>query len=213
MARFSNGDNHTTRRRAVESAISRIDLDQLARLAAKEVAVMADVGCGSVTIEELAATVPTRTVARSLGVDGAELPAVVAAVEAVADAIGRGRPVDDTTEERCVRLLDRFADHPDGAVAAVSVLYQNRDATAALLVASADHPDGTVAAVPGTVRQAVGDVSIGSLQLADGDLVRLEFTAAQQFGAGPHRCPGEAMARCLVNAILSAVDAAKNMEH
>ena len=207
MARFSSGENHTTRRRAVESAIDRIDLDRLAQLAAEETA--AAVANGPVGNDELAATVPTRAVATALGAERSELSAISTAVEAVASAIGRGQPVDRTADRHCAWLIERFANHPDGAVAAVSVLYQNRDATAALLLASFERVAGSgdasrQPAVSGTVRQATADLVIGSLRLAEGDLVRLKFTAAQEFGAGAHRCPGELMARRLVEAIVAA---------
>jgi cytochrome P450 len=208
MARFSSGNDHATSRAAVESAISRIDRDRLARLAAEEtLTAMAE---GRVGIDELAATVPTRAVARSLGAERSDLSTIWTAVEAVAGAIGRGHEVDEVTDQRCAWLLNRFVDHPDGAVAAVSVLYQNRDATEALLLASVDHAtaagnDPRKPAVSGTVRQATTDLTIGSVRLAAGELVRLEFTMAQEFGAGPHHCPGELLARCIVEAILNAV--------
>lgn len=205
MARFSSGDAHTIRRRSVESAIDRISLVTLAQLAVEEAnAALVD---GISDADSLAARVPTRAVARSLGARPEELSSICRAVEVVAEVIGRGHPADDDAEQQCGWLLGRFADHPDGAVAAVSVLYQNRDATAALLLASvAAETTGTDRrpAVRGTVRQVVASCSIGEHDLTEGELVRLEFTSTEQeFGTGAHRCPGEAMAHTLVDSILS----------
>ncbi|MEM7322177.1 MAG: hypothetical protein AAF531_03745 [Actinomycetota bacterium] len=207
MARFSSGSSHTCRRRSVESAIDRIDLARLAGHAVEETrAALAE---GVVDPDGLAGRVPTRALARSLAVDHRHLAATAAAVDSIAAAIGRGMPVDGETDGRCRWLLDLLDDHPDGGVAALSLLYQNRDATAALLrsVLAAEPGGRSEPAIAGTVRVATGPVSIGSVHLDAGDPVRLRFTTPdQEFGAGPHRCPGAAMASCIVQAIRSVLD-------
>lgn len=207
MARFSNGELHGDRRRAVASAAGRVDLTALAAFSSKQTSQLLTES--SADIETVAATAPTEGLALSLAVHPDELVMVLTDVEAICGPIGRGAAGNAEADAAADRLLLRFADHPDGPVAAVSLLYQNRDATAALILASvAALRSGKerLPAVAGTVRQAEGTVAIGSVELQDGELVRLEFGRTDlEFGAGPHRCPGSDMAVTIVDAVVTTI--------
>jgi cytochrome P450 len=108
--------------------------------------------------------------------------------------IGRGEPATTATDASTDRLLDRCGQLPAGGVPTVSLLYQNFDATAALiattLMAVATHRPA-VAAVPRTRRTATRDVVVAGSVLPVGSDVVVEIGAAGlPFGAGPHQCPG-----------------------
>jgi hypothetical protein len=135
--------------------------------------------------------------------------AVVADVRTVVGVVGRGEPGGPASDRATTRLLDRFRDHPAGGVAAVSVLYQAHDATAALIAAmvvagQAGRPRRS--AVAGTVRVADGDTTVAGAGVAAGTVVTLDLEAsALEFGAGPHRCPGRAVAEGLAAGVVDAL--------
>ena len=93
------------------------------------------------------------------------------------------------------------------------MLYQNYDATAALLIetllARHRHTD-RAAAVTRTTRVAVGDTTIDGAPIPAGTLVVLDLAGAGlEFGAGEHACPGRQLAEAIVDGIVSAIDAAR----
>lgn len=198
--------------------MARIDLDALADLAADHARPLT-------AIEEAAERVPVRALAQALGCELGVLDEVAVQVEAVAAVIGRGVPATAEADLAAAGLLDRFVDHPDGPVAAVSLLYQVRDATAALIRTIHAHANahahaveggvvgggldlGRPSAIPGTVRVATGAVEVAGHAVEEGDVVRLAFTVAdQEFGAGPHACPGADAARAITAAVLAELDA------
>jgi hypothetical protein len=93
-------------------------------------------------------------------------------------------------------------------VPVTSALYQSMDATAALVAVRllADVADGPLAVpVARTVRVATAPVGA----IPSGARVDLELGAADMwFGAGPHACPGRAVAEAIADAIVDAVRAA-----
>jgi hypothetical protein len=114
------------------------------------------------------------------------------------------------------------------AVAAVSILFQARDATAGLiglaLCAAAGHPRATAAdlvrlaergdpPVQCTRRVAAGPVTIGGVTIPAGALVWVLLATADRgdpwppatFGGGPHACPARLAATALARGVVGAI--------
>ncbi|MEL7210282.1 MAG: hypothetical protein AAGK32_18965, partial [Actinomycetota bacterium] len=86
--------------------------------------------------EAVARRAPVLAVAAALGCPRTDRGTVADQVEAVVGVIGRGGPTSAEAELAAAALLARFDDHPHGPVAAVSLLYQVVDATAARIRAT-----------------------------------------------------------------------------
>ncbi len=161
-------------------------------------------------LTDLGFVVPTETLGRSFGVDEAELDALVVDVGLVASVIGRGQPSGAESDAAVERLLARFASHPNGPVSAASALYQNYDATAALLSVTllARHlKKPRRSALVRTVRIAIADTTIGDVSVPVGSSVFLNLDHADlQFGSGPHQCPGRNIAEAIVSGIVAAIE-------
>jgi cytochrome P450 len=190
MARFSGPAEHPARRAAVVAATDAVDVRQLADTAAARTRARLS-GAAVDALAEIARVVPTEALAACL--DAPDTP--VADVDAVVAVIGRGQPATPAADDAAQRLVDRIG------VEGASLLYQNFDATAALIATrlAATATGGAPApAVPRTKR--VGP---------DGTDVTLEIGAAGlPFGSGPHRCPGEQLAEAIVAAVLAAIESA-----
>ncbi len=211
MARFSAGESHRVRRQAAVDAVGALGV-ALARTVAFD-HTMRVLAPGSVdAVAEVAFIVPTVTMLTSLGVGGDPV-GLIADVGAIVAVIGRGAVSTPDSDAAAERLLATFESHRAGAVAVVSMLYQNYDATAALLIetllARHRHTD-RAAAVTGTTRVAVGDTTIDGAPIPAGTLVVLDLAGAGlEFGAGEHACPGRQLAEAIVDRIVSAIDAAR----
>lgn len=212
MARFSAGPAHERRRAAVVRAIDGLDHHALRSdagqatlrcLTGAPVDVLAD-GRGGVGFR-----VPVAVLAEALGIAPEDLDRVVDDVGAVVAVIGRGDPVSPDTDRAANRLRRRFRDHPAGDVAAVSVLYQAYDATAALIAAAivARQKGGARRpAVVRTVRVAREDADLAGVTVPAGAVVTLGLEDGDlEFGAGPHACPGRAVAEALAGGVLDAL--------
>ncbi|MBI5088099.1 MAG: hypothetical protein HZB15_04325 [Actinobacteria bacterium] len=130
-------------------------------------------------------------------------------VDLIVAVIGRGAAPSDEADAATERLLSLAAVRDRDPVAVVSVLYQAFDATAALL-ATELHARCVAAtpvpAVPRTRRVASGRATITGAAITPGTTVTLEIGAADlPFGAGPHRCPAEQLARRIVDGIIGAI--------
>jgi hypothetical protein len=190
MARFSRPAEHATRRADVVALIDRLDVQRLADTAAARA--RERLAGGPVdALAEIARVVPTEALAACLAAPDVS----VADVDAVVAVIGRGQPATPEADQAADRLVGRLG------VAAVSLLYQNFDATAALIATRlAARANGHVPApaVPRTKRVA-----------ADGAEITLEIgPAGLPFGSGPHRCPGEGLAETISSAVLQAIESA-----
>ena len=208
MARFSGPAEHAERRRAVMEAIARAagsSCSATSRATSRHARLAVD---RLDAIGSIAQVVPTEALATVLELPG-RLDQLVADVGAVVRVIGRGEPATAATDATTDRLLRRCAGHSAGAVPVVSLLYQNFDATAALigttLVAAATN-QAAVPAVPRTRRVAQRDVSVAGVVVTAGSELTLEIgTARLSFGTGAHRCPGQELAEQLVAAVVTAI--------
>jgi cytochrome P450 len=199
MARFSDGAAHGPRRAAVDAALAALDPDAL-RSAAADAARRRPAGEAS--------AVTTEVLARAFGAGDGEVAGLVADVGRMVAVIFRGEPSSPADDEAVARVLDRFPGHPAGAVAVASVLYQAHDATAGLVAAllagrarGGDRPSAGVR----TRRVATADADVDGTGVSSGATIVLDLAAADlEFGAGPHRCPGGAVAEAIAAGIVSA---------
>lgn len=211
MARFSDTTSHPARRAQLEACVASVGTfpfqDQARRRAANVLK-----GAQVNAIAELAFVIPTDTFATALQIEDDELGELRSDVKAVVEVIGRHRPSTAAANDAASRLLERFQTHASGPVAAISLLYQNHDATAALvasmLLARHERTDRR-SALARTVRVATEATKIGETEITPGSLVELNLeTSRFEFGVGPHHCPGQPIAESIVAGILEAVDAA-----
>lgn len=210
MARFSSGDDHRHARADVEAAVGAIDTDLLVREAIERTNAIADVACSVEAVAEIGLVVPTLALLATLGVAAADLMERLDDVRIIVATIGRGAMVSANTEAATRRLTTTFADHPDGAVAAISMLYQNHDATAALfastLLARATDLERENA-LARTVRVALDDVALADESVEAGEVVEVSLDGdGVEFGLGDHACPGEAVAVLIVDAMIGALE-------
>ncbi len=209
MARFSAAPVHAQRRAAVVLAIDQLNADRLRQVAAERAALRLR-GDRIDAVADLAYVVPTEAICSMLDAD-ADLADVLADTLAVVKVIARGEPSSESSDSAADRLLLRFAAHPMGAVPAVSLLYQTHDATAALTLATIvarDQGSERRCAITSTVRVATQATTIGTTAVAAGSVVTIVLdTSGYEFGAGPHRCPGQHLAEAIVDGIMDALDA------
>lgn len=205
MARFSGPDHHAERRASVDAVIARIDASGAERVAVTVTSRLVATGAPH---EAVVRRAPSATMLALL-----ELPLDAAAavddIESVVRVIGRGEAADVTADAATERLL---AAVPAGVdpIAAVSLLYQNFDATAALLrntLAARAAGSSPEPAVRVTKRVATAPSELGRTTLSADDEVVLEIGAVGlPFGFGPHACPGRDLAEAIVRGVIAALD-------
>ncbi len=253
MARFASGDDHLAARRDVEAAIATVDVELLTRETRERTRLAASDATDRPVdaVADIGAVVPTQALLATLGVDADDIRSCAVDVRAIVGVIGRGEPLNASVEAAARRLAAAFAGHPNGPVAAISMLYQNHDATAALfgsvlLARATDTPRPN--ALARTIRIATADtvladtpfaaadtslrhvespvvdaddddvesddevegnaapVAPGELVLA-GETIEVSLDGEDvEFGAGVHRCPGEALAVAIVDAMVGVLD-------
>lgn len=162
MARFVDGPEHTARRTAVLAALPTA---QGLEHAARRCTVAELGGADRVDVVPIARTVPVRVLGEALGVGD------------LSDSIGA--------------LCDRgevTAELPD--IAVTSLLFQSRDATAALIVNALADAVAVEQADSVVLTRRAGDVWV----LLDGI----------PFGAGAHACPGREHALAVARGVVSA---------
>ncbi|MFZ3562627.1 isocitrate lyase/phosphoenolpyruvate mutase family protein [Streptomyces sp. BH055] len=227
VPRFGSGPAHARRRALVEAELTRLDVARLRAAATRW------------PEAEDAAPHVVRTLAEALGYR--EPDAVTEAVAAVAPVYFGGEdPEADAAVARLVELLsplrhrqedshgrpcpDGASDHAELAAARICLLVQARDATAAL-VRHADAAPTDARPVERLLRDtlrddppvrvlrrvAARDTRVAGTDIAAGDLVLLDATAATPtdadaplaFGATPRVCPGRDHAMALAAGALA----------
>ncbi len=208
MARFSHGDEHRGSRSDVEASIAALDLALLAREVNERTTALA--GAGVEAISEIGLLVPTQALLAALHVDVADVAERARDVGKVVAAIGRGDPVSPDTEAATRRLGGLFAEHPAGPVAAISMLYQNHDATAALFASTLF---ARVSGLPRenalarTVRVATATAHLADEVVDAGEVVEVSLDGDDmEFSRGDHACPGQAVAVLIVDAMISSIE-------
>lgn len=213
MARFSPPAHHGQRRAEVEAAIASIDLAKAAELASSDATARLQRARLTQARVEVITTIgrPTAvaTIATIFGVAAGARDEVVCDIEAMVAVIGRGHAPSVRSDEAVDRLSARFARHPLGRVAVLSALYQSMDATAALVATrllgrGSDQPSAVP--VARTTRIATTTAIVAGTTIPNGTAIDLEIGAAGLwFGAGPHACPGQALAEAIADAIVHSI--------
>jgi hypothetical protein len=155
-------------------------------------------------VETLRWAVPTYTLAAVLGL-AADREQLRSDTETIARVIGRNEPSSGASDAATGRLHAACAHHAD-PVAAVSILYQNHDATASLIEAEVagafNGGPGLVGAA--TKRVAASAVTLDEAELAVGDEVTIDL-AGMPYGSGPHQCPGQRLAEAIARGVVEAL--------
>lgn len=232
MARFSDGADHARRRGLTEALLAGVsNVEKTA--AAQTEAIIRDRPC-PFDLMPLARTVPVAVLAAALGIPPADIARIVALTGQLCDALSPSlaarspSPDADLAARNLVSLLEPAGPWDEEQVAAAAgVLFQARDATAALIGAAVlgdDHEIGDVgqridralrqdAPVQCTRRYAVDEVVLGDVTVPKGSQVWVMLAAAERgasappatFGAGPHACPGSSLAIALARGVVTAV--------
>jgi cytochrome P450 len=182
VPRFSSGAAHAERRAVTDELVAALDPGELQAQAS--------------SCDGDATTVPVRVLAAVLGFAGDVVDhvlAVAAAYQPGADDAG------SATADRAVAALVAASDDDEGPLVAnrIGLLVQAAVATAALIRSVG--PGTTVDDVlrddpPARFTRRVAP---------DGTLVEVALGGGLAFGAGVHRCPGEAVARALAAGVLA----------
>ena len=207
MARFSPPEQHQPPRAAVDTLIaSLVDFPFTADAERRTAELVSD---GAADLEaEVGLVVPVETMASALKVSAAELAAVRADTAAVAAVIGRQEAITTEGDGAAERLMSRFGSDDD-AIAAISLLYQTHDATAALFRVTLEarrFGQARRAAVTKTVRLATSDTTVAAADIAAGSTITLDLAQTGfEFGAGPHACPGRDIAEQIVTGMMNGL--------
>jgi cytochrome P450 len=238
MARFSDGIEHARRRVLLEQLLP--ESTPLETAARRWVAAAAQRGPETWDVMPLARAVPVLVLAEALGVPAGQLRRVGDLVGRLCDALAPSLGVpgcepggDEAARQLPPLLADIGPWSAELTVAVVGLLFQARDATAALIGAAmltgasaTDTESGTAASVEVALREAapvqctrrtsVEDLSLGGATVPAGAPVWVILAAAEQgmphppatFGAGPHACPGADHAVALARGVLAGLAAA-----
>lgn len=228
MARFSDGRDHAARRRLVERLLPAATAlpDAARRHTLRHVRQRH----GVIDVMPVARVVPAAVLATVLGVAAQDVDRTAALVGALCDALApcldpdRLRPDGDAAARELESSLARLWPAPEEVTAVISLLFQARDATAALIgnavLARGDsaerrveHALRTDAPVQCTRRTALDDVRLADRVIPRGAGVLVVLAAAEQgpasppatFGTGPHACPGSAHATALAVGVVGAL--------
>lgn len=197
LVRWHDGIEHRRRRERVERFIARIDPEQAGNKTAAMAAAAADPG-------DARYDVPLAVVAGEIGVVAADIDRVVTFARAAARGMGPGATGEPVEAIAVVPGLLELVpgDEELDASNRIGLLLQTCDAVAGL-VAVALARIGDVAVGRGEARRVVTSmlrddppVTLARRFRSDGGLITADIRD-RPFGAGPHRCPGEALALAL----------------
>jgi cytochrome P450 len=207
MARFSSCDRHPERRLAVVDELANLDPDTAYGIARRRTE-MLFVGQPVEVVSAIAFRIPSEVLCELLDLPASSSEVIEDLLEIVR-VIGRGEQLTNACDQAVERMLERCSYGGADAVSVVSLLYQNFDATASLVVNTivANHLLlERVSAVKLTFRIARTDIAIGGTRINSGEIVILDLDAAGlEFGAGAHHCPGRVLAESICRGITDAV--------
>jgi cytochrome P450 len=238
MARFSDGEDHRRRRALLARLLPPVPA--VGRWAGARLNEYLLRRVSAFDIMPAARQLPSAVLARGMGLAAADAERVALLTGVLCDALTpalRPRPVPpgaaDAAASELTGLFERHLRTTDEeeVAAAVSILFQARDATAALIGTTilARAPAGPDPRSPGqrveqvlrqdapvqcTRRTATADVRIGDMAIAAGAPIWIFVAAAERgfglpatFGSGPHACPGAAQATAIARQVVSVLEA------
>lgn len=238
MARFCDGEAHRRRRALTMRLLPPVPAiaSQAAELAVRYLRERAD--ADRLDIMPLARTLPAEAIAGAMGLTGPAAARAADLAGQLCDALSAGPrraatartpDADTAASELCATLRQLRLTAGDDVAAAASLLFQARDATAALIGAAVLAPrppeSGHTAVrvqsvlrrqapVQCTRRTAVADTPIGTALIPRGSDVWIFVAAAEldngvpaTFGSGPHACPGAHAATAIAGEVLTILDA------
>lgn len=231
MARFSDGEEHRRRRELIVALLppAPVVAAEAAGCTAERLAARS----GPFDVMPLARLIPATALACALGLASDAAVRAAELTGRLCDALPAGDDDADAAASGLLGLLGAWVRPDERTDAAASILFQARDATAALiglaLLGQLDgaEPDGAepdcaepgLAAVRCTWRTAVADVWLGGASgfggadgfggtvLPAGAAVEISLESARA-GAGPHACPASEHAAAIAAAFLAELDRA-----
>jgi cytochrome P450 len=238
MARFSDGEEHRRRRGVLASLLPPVA--RITTITADRVHDYLLRRTSTFDVMPMARQLPAEVLARGLGLPVARADRAAFLTGVLCDCLApalqpRELPpgaADAAAEELAALVRHHLpAPDPERVDAAVSILFQARDATAALigtavLAGSGDRGDARSpgqrvehvlrrdAPVQCTRRSAMADAAIADVTVPAGSAVWIFLATAEQgsgmpatFGSGPHACPGAAHATAIARQVVTVIDA------
>lgn len=238
MARFSDPPAHQQRRDLVIRLLP--SAAEASRIAGALAGDYLRRRTASFDIMPMARALPVTALARALGLSASHASRAATLTAALCDALspsllpqtGTGSAGDGAAAELAGLLAGLGEQDEEQIAALISILFQARDATAALIGTAvlaggrpepadpapvAQRVDGvlrTQAPVQCTRRLATADVRVGDAIIPAGAQVWIFVATAEEgggvpatFGGGPHGCPGAAQATAIARQLVTALDA------
>jgi cytochrome P450 len=251
MARFCDGEAHRRRRALTVQLLPTVrEVAGHAADGATEYLRMQE-SAATLDVMPLARTLPARALARALGLSAPDATLAADLTGRLCEALasprtpmGKPNAAADAAEtadapeadhagaaasQLCAVLRGLPLSSEDEVAAAASILFQARDATAALIGAAVlapapGEPSQTAVRVESALRReapvqctrraAAADTTIGAAFLPSGSAVWIFVAAAElgnrtpaTFGSGPHGCPGGSAATAIAREVVTALDA------
>jgi cytochrome P450 len=236
MARFSDDPAHQRRRELVTSLLPSVP--ELVTLTADRVNQALRRRIATFDIMPLARSLPAAVLASAMGLSASQAEQAAELTGQLCDAVtpvlGPHPVAPDIGDEAAVELcalLAAFgrradsAETAEAAVAAASILFQARDATAALIGLTVlagqtgltpgwqiDKVLRHVAPVQCTRRFAIADTAIGTVTVPAGAQMWIFVAAAERgtgipatFGSGLHACPGASQAIAIARQVVTVL--------
>ena len=230
-ARMNDGPRHATLRTRVDALLARWD-DTAVTDATKRVTerLLGTHPPRGASLDRLVEALPASVVAELIRFPPHLHPELVMRIRLLVQATAPGAlperiaEADVSTRQLCALVEEQL--HPEGADQTASVValwWQGFDSMVGLLgnavLALLQQPEpgrppseASLAWSPPIVltrRYARSPLALGGAQLAAGACVLVNLDAAVAFGAGPHRCPGERLARRLCDVAAPLIVAAR----
>ncbi len=238
MARFSDGEDHRRRRAVVSRLLPSVP--RITTITADRVNDYLVRRLSAFDVMPMARQVPAEVLARGLGLPPADADRAAVLTSVLCDALTpalqpRELPAGaaDAAADELAALFARCLDSadPELLAAAISILFQARDATAALIGTAVLGGPGDPgdprspgrrveqvlrhdAPVQCTRRTAAADAGLADVTVPAGSAVWIFLATAERgsgapatFGSGPHGCPGAAHATAIARQVIAVIDA------